>query len=44
MSIRLTRRAASAAIADNEAWKAERPGQQTVDRSRLVEVVKTITG
>lgn len=36
-------RAAASGIADNEAWKAERPGQQTVDRSRLVEVVKTIT-
>ncbi len=36
-------RAAAAGIADNDAWKAERPGQQTVDRAHLVDVVKAIT-
>src|SRR5690606_38095556 len=29
-------RARAAAIADNDAWKAERPGQQTVARDQLV--------
>ena len=35
-------RAAAAGVADNEAWKAARPGQQTVARTDLVRVVRTI--
>ena len=35
-------RARAAAIADNDAWKAERPGQQTVTRDQLVAVVRSI--
>ncbi len=35
-------RARAAAIADNDAWKAERPGQQTVVRDQLVAVVRSI--
>ena len=35
-------RARAAAIADNEAWKAERPGQQKVARSDLVATVRAI--
>jgi len=35
-------RARAAAIADNEAWKAERPGQQKVARSELVATVRAI--
>ena len=35
-------RARAAAIADNEAWKAERPGQQTVARDALVSALKSI--
>ncbi|MGN6050868.1 His/Gly/Thr/Pro-type tRNA ligase C-terminal domain-containing protein, partial [Pseudomonas aeruginosa] len=35
-------RARAAAIADNDAWKAERPGQQTVARDQLVAVVRSI--
>jgi len=37
-----TGRARAAAIADNEAWKAERPGQQKVARSELVATVRAI--
>jgi histidyl-tRNA synthetase len=32
----------AAGTADNEAWKAERPGQQTVARESLVSAVRTI--
>jgi len=32
----------AAGMADNEAWKAERPGQQTVAREALVRTVRTI--
>ncbi|HEY1072139.1 histidine--tRNA ligase, partial [Brevundimonas sp.] len=35
-------RARAAAIADNEAWKAERPGQQKVARGDLVATVRAI--
>ncbi|MFY7850429.1 MAG: histidine--tRNA ligase, partial [Brevundimonas sp.] len=35
-------RALAAGLADNEAWKAARPGQQTVARSALVSTVRTI--
>ena len=35
-------RAAAAGLADNEAWKAERPGQQTVARADLVRTVRSI--
>ena len=35
-------RALAAGIADNEAWKAERPGQLTVSRGELVAVVRRI--
>ena len=35
-------RRAAAGLADNEAWKAARPGQQTVARGDLVRVVKGI--
>jgi len=35
-------RALAAGIADNEAWKAERPGQQIVPRASLVETVRRI--
>ncbi|MNK30703.1 Histidine--tRNA ligase [compost metagenome] len=35
-------RARAAAIADNEAWKAERPGQQKVARSELIAAVRAI--
>ena len=35
-------RAAAAGLADNEAWKAERPGQQTVARVELVRTIRTI--
>ncbi len=35
-------RARAAAIADNDAWKAERPGQQTVARDQLVAVARSI--
>jgi histidyl-tRNA synthetase len=35
-------RALSAQVSDNTAWRAERPGQQTVPRAQLVAVVKTI--
>ncbi len=34
---------AAAAIADNETWKSERPGQFECDRSQLVEQVKNLT-
>ncbi len=37
-------RAASAGIADNAAWKAERPGQVTVARAELVATVRRIVG
>lgn len=35
-------RAAARGIADNEAWKAERPGQQTVPRDQLAAVIRAI--
>lgn len=37
-------RAAAAGVADNEAWKAERPGQQVVSRGELVATVRGIVG
>jgi len=37
-------RAAAAAVADNEAWKAERPGQQVVPRAELVATIRGIIG
>ncbi|WP_420477914.1 histidine--tRNA ligase [Brevundimonas sp. FT23028] len=37
-------RAAAAGVADNEAWKAERPGQQVVPRADLVTTVRGIVG
>ena len=37
-------RAAAAGVADNEAWKAERPGQQVVARAELVATVRGIVG
>lgn len=37
-------RAAAAAVADNEAWKAERPGQRVVPRAELVDVIRDIAG
>jgi histidyl-tRNA synthetase len=37
-------RAAAAGVADNEAWKAERPGQQVVARAELVATVRGIIG
>ena len=37
-------RAAASAVADNEAWKAERPGQQVVARAELVATVRSIVG
>ena len=35
-------RALAAGIADNEAWKAERPGQVVVSRADLVATVRRI--
>jgi histidyl-tRNA synthetase len=35
-------RALAAGLADNEAWKAARPGQQTVARSALVSTIRAI--
>ena len=35
-------RALAAGVADNEAWKAARPGQSTVVRSELVQTLRTI--
>ncbi|WP_296167321.1 histidine--tRNA ligase [uncultured Brevundimonas sp.] len=35
-------RAAASAIAGNDAWKAERPGQLSVERGQLVETVRRI--
>jgi histidyl-tRNA synthetase len=35
-------RALSAGVTDNAAWRAERPGQQTVPRGDLVAVVRRI--
>ena len=35
-------RAAAAAIADNEAWKAERPGQMTLPRGELIAAIRRI--
>ena len=35
-------RAAAAAIADNDAWKAERPGQMKIAREGLVVAIKGI--
>jgi histidyl-tRNA synthetase len=37
-------RAAAAALKDNAAWKAERPGQATVPRGELVAVLRGIVG
>ncbi|WP_439470167.1 histidine--tRNA ligase [Brevundimonas sp.] len=37
-------RAAAAGVTDNEAWKAERPGQQVVARAELVATVRGIIG
>ena len=37
-------RAAAAGVADNEAWKAERPGQQVAPRAELVSIVRGIVG
>uniref|UniRef100_B0T2X9 Histidine--tRNA ligase n=1 Tax=Caulobacter sp. (strain K31) TaxID=366602 RepID=B0T2X9_CAUSK len=34
----------AAGVADNAAWKAERPGQQTIPRGELVAAVKKIIG
>jgi histidyl-tRNA synthetase len=31
-------------VTDNAAWRAERPGQQTVPRDQLVGVVRRILG
>lgn len=36
-------RALAAGVADNEAWKAARPGQVTVDRTELVQTIRSIT-
>ena len=35
-------RAAAAAIADNEAWKAERPGQRVLPRDQMVAAIRSI--
>ena len=35
-------RAAAAAIADNDAWKAARPGQMTIPRDGLITAIKDI--
>jgi histidyl-tRNA synthetase len=35
-------RALAAGVADNEAWKAERPGQRRVPRGELVATVRGI--
>ncbi len=35
-------RAAAAAIADNDAWKAERPGQMKIARGGLVAAIRSI--
>ena len=35
-------RAAAAAITDNDAWKAERPGQMKIAREGLVAAIKGI--
>lgn len=35
-------RALSQGLGDNEAWRAQRPGQMTVDRSRLTETIHDI--
>lgn len=37
-------RALASDVTDNAAWRAERPGQQTVPRDRLVAVVRRILG
>jgi len=37
-------RAAAAGVTDNEAWKAERPGQQVVPRAQLVATIRGIVG
>jgi histidyl-tRNA synthetase len=34
----------AAGVADNAAWKAERPGQQTIPRGELVAAVRKIIG
>jgi len=36
--------AAAAGVTDNEAWKAERPGQQVVPRAELVATIRGIVG
>jgi histidyl-tRNA synthetase len=35
---------AAQGLADNAAWKAERPGQQTIPRDQLVAAVRKIIG
>ncbi len=37
-------RALSGQVGDNEAWRAERPGQQTIARADLLAAVRKITG
>ena len=37
-------RALAAGVADNEAWRAERPGQQVVPRAELVATIRSIVG
>lgn len=37
-------RQAAQGLADNAAWKAERPGQQTIPRGQLVDAVRKIIG
>ena len=37
-------RALAAGVADNEAWRAERPGQQAVPRAELVATIRSIVG
>jgi len=37
-------RAAAAGVTDNEAWKAERPGQRVVARAELVAAIRDIVG
>jgi histidyl-tRNA synthetase len=37
-------RAAAAGVTDNEAWKAERPGQRVVPRAELVATIRGIVG
>lgn len=37
-------RMAAEGLTDNAAWKAERPGQQTIPRDQLVDAVRKIIG